>query len=176
VRRVTLVTGLRQLNKPVVYRKLLAEWNAMRVVSARRIRCCLLASALLAGSPFALAQLQPPPAKAPSAQSSDGEEQRLDLSIVDGVLPTQQRLIKVLKGQPLRWRITSNQAGELHLHAYRLHAAVQPGHTAELAFTVHATGKFRLEWHGAEDKATPKDAAPGHHRAAPLATLEVRPR
>jgi uncharacterized cupredoxin-like copper-binding protein len=148
----------------------------MRVLLPRLMRLGLLASVLLAGSPFALAQLQPPLAKASAVKSSDSADQSLDLSIVDGALPADQRLIKVQKGQPLRWRITSNQAGELHLHAYRLHAAVKPGHTAELVFTAHATGKFRLEWHGAQDKASPKDAAPGHHHAAPLATLEVRPR
>ncbi len=148
----------------------------MRVLMPRLVRLGSLAIALLFVSPFALAQLQPPLAKASAAKSSDEAEQGLDLSIVDGALPAEQRLIKVQKGQRLRWRISSNQAGELHLHAYRLHAAVKPGHTAELAFTVHATGKFRLEWHGAQDKASPKEAAPSHHHAAPLATLEVRPR
>ncbi len=148
----------------------------MRLLMPRLVRPGLLASALLAASPLALAQLQPPLVKASAAKSSDGAEQGLDLSIVDGALPAEQRLIKVQKGQRLRWRISSNQAGELHLHAYRLHAAVKPGHIAELAFTAHATGKFRLEWHGAQDKASPKDAAPSHHHAAPLATLEVRPR
>jgi hypothetical protein len=142
----------------------------------RLLRLGLLASVLLAGSPFGLAQLQPSLAKASAANSLDGAEQGLNLSIVDGALPIEQRLIKVQKGQSLRWRITSNQAGDLHLHAYRLHAAVKPGHSAELVFTAHATGKFRLEWHGAQDKASPKDAAPGHHHAPALATLEVRPR
>jgi pullulanase/glycogen debranching enzyme len=140
------------------------------------MRTGLLASVLLASSPFALAQLQPSPARASAAKTSEGAEQGLALSIVDGALPAEQRLIKVQKGQALLWRITSNQAGELHLHAYRLHAAVKPGEVAGLAFTAHATGKFRLEWHGAQDKASPKDAAPSHHHAAPLATLEVRPR
>ncbi len=136
----------------------------------------LLSSALLVGCPLAMAQLQPPPAKAPTVKSPDAAEQGLDLSITDGVLPAEQRVIKVHKGQLLRWRIRSNQAGELHVHAYRLHAGVTPGQTAELVFTAHATGKFRLEWHGAQNKAPPTDAAPGHHHAAALATLEVRPR
>jgi hypothetical protein len=142
----------------------------------RPMRMGLLAGVLLASSPFALAQLQPSHAKASPAKTSDGAEQGVDLSILDGALPAEQRLIKAQKGQLLRWRITSNQAGELHLHAYRLLAAVKPGQVAELAFTAHATGKFRLEWHGAQDKASPKDAAPGHHHAPALATLEVRPR
>jgi hypothetical protein len=148
----------------------------MRVLVPRLMRLGILGSVLLAGSPFTLAQLQPPLAKASATKSSDSADQGLDLSIVNGALPAEQRLIKVQKGQLLRWRITSNQPGELHLHAYRLHAAVKPGHTAELAFTAHATGKFRVEWHGAQDKASSKDAAPGHHHAPALAILEVRPR
>jgi hypothetical protein len=143
---------------------------------ARQVRIGLLASAVWACSPIALAQLQPSPAKAAEATTSGGRAQEWDLSIVDGAVPVAQRLIKVQKGQPLRWRITSDQAGELHLHAYRLHAAVKPGQVAELAFTAHATGKFRLEWHGAQDRPVPKDAAPSHHHAPALATLEVRPR
>jgi hypothetical protein len=142
----------------------------------RPVRLGFLASLLWASGPVALAQLQPSPANAAQATASDGRAQEWDLSIVDGAVPAAQRLIKVHKGQPLRWRITSNQAGELHLHAYRLHAAVKPGQVAELAFTAHATGKFRLEWHGGQDKPVPKDAAPSHHHAPALATLEVRPR
>jgi pullulanase/glycogen debranching enzyme len=148
----------------------------MRVLMPRLVRLGLLTSALLATSAFVLGQLQPPLVKASAAKSSDGAELRLDLSIINGALPAEQRLIKVQKGQQLRWRINSNQAGEVHLHAYRLHATVKPGQVAELAFTAHATGKFRLEWHGAQDKVSPKDAAPGHHHAPALATLEVRPR
>jgi hypothetical protein len=81
------------------------------------------------------------------------------------------RLIKVHQGERLRWRISSNTAGELHLHAYRLSAQLQAGQTTELAFTAHATGRFRLEWHGASDP----NAATGGHHAPPLALLEVRP-
>jgi hypothetical protein len=123
---------------------------------------CLLAAVLLASSAM--------------AQALDSAEKRWELAIVDGAVPASQRLIKVQKGERLRWQISSNQTGELHLHAYRLHAALQAGKTAEMVFTAHATGKFRLEWHGAQDKASPKDAAPSHHHGPALATLEVRPR
>jgi hypothetical protein len=126
------------------------------------IRGALLAAALLASSAMAVAREQ--------------AEKRWELAIVDGTVPANQRLIKAQKGERLRWQISSNQSGDLHLHAYRLHTPVQAGKTVEMAFTAHATGKFRLEWHGAQDKALPKDAAPGQHHAAPLATLEVRPR
>ena len=71
----------------------------------------------------------------------------------------------------LRWRITSNAAGEVHLHAYRLSARLLPGQPAELVFTAFATGRFRLEWHAAGDNS----AAPDAHHAPALAVLEVLP-
>ena len=106
----------------------------------------------------------------PDVPSFERKEQTLNLALVDGVLPLAQRFPKAMKGDLLRWRITSNTAGEFHLHAYRLSAKINPGETAELVFTAFATGRFRLEWHGRNDPP----AAAGHH-AAPLAVLEVRP-
>lgn len=95
----------------------------------------------------------------------------LELPIMNGVVPVELRLIKVSQGAALRWRVSSNTAGVVHLHAYRLSARLHAGQTTELAFVAHASGRFRLEWHGAgETRAT----AGGHH-APPLAILEVRP-
>jgi hypothetical protein len=96
-----------------------------------------------------------------------------ELRLVDGMLPAEQRLITALKGDTLRLRASSNTAGELHLHAYRLRLALQAGQPAELAFTAHATGRFRFEWHAAQTSGA---APPADHHAAPLAVLEVRPR
>jgi hypothetical protein len=99
-----------------------------------------------------------------------------ELQLTDGVLPAEQRLITVLKGDALRLRVRSNTAGELHLHAYRLTLALQAGPPAELAFTAHATGRFRFEWHAAKTPGgAPADAPRSDHHAAPLAVLEVRP-
>lgn len=113
---------------------------------------------LLAGSSLpALAQAQ--------------AETVLELPIVSGVLPAELRLIKAHQGERLRWRISSNTAGEFHLHAYRLSAQLQAGQTRELTFAAHASGRFRLEWHGASDQG----ATAGGHHAPPLAILEVRP-
>ena len=106
------------------------------------------------------------------ALAQEKTEPSLTLAITDGILPKAQRLIQVHKGDKLRWRISSNTAGALHLHAYRLSVQLQAGQTTELAFEAFATGRFRLEWHGAQDKGT---AAAGHH-APPLAILEVLPR
>jgi hypothetical protein len=93
------------------------------------------------------------------------------LHIVDGRLPPDERLIEARKGDRLRLRVTSNLAGELHLHAYRLSVALVPGEPAELAFSAFATGRFRFEWHPSKAQGAPAE----DHNAAPLATLEVRP-
>ena len=92
-----------------------------------------------------------------------------DLAIAGGVLLLEQRVIRAGKGDRLRWRITSDVPGELHLHAYRLAVAVQPGRIAELAFTAFASGRFRASWHAAGGADT------GRHDAA-LVVLEVQPR
>ena len=88
-----------------------------------------------------------------------------------GVLPAEQRAIKVEKGDSIRLHITSDAPGELHLHGYRLEAHLTSGQSAELAFKAYATGRYPFEWHGAE-----KAAGSGAHRGPPLATLEIRPK
>jgi hypothetical protein len=97
------------------------------------------------------------------------QEPPLELGIAGGQLPPAQRRIVATKGEHLRWRVASDAPGELHLHAYRLAAHVEPGRPAELAFTADATGRFPLEWH-------PQGQAGGMRHEAPLAWLEVRPR
>jgi hypothetical protein len=106
------------------------------------------------------------------AQTPEKSETALTLALVDGSLPKAQRLIKVRKGDKLRWRISSNTAGTLHVHAYRLIAPLQAGQTTDLVFDAFATGRFRLEWHGEQDKSS---GNVGHH-APPVAILEVLPR
>jgi hypothetical protein len=108
---------------------------------------------------------------AAGSASAQAAEVLRSLHIVDGTLPPDERLIEARKGDRLRLRVTSNRAGELHLHAYRLSLALTPGETAELAFGAFATGRFRLEWHPAKAEGAPA----GGHDAAPLATLEVQP-
>ena len=105
------------------------------------------------------------------ALAQEPVEKVMYININNGILPPEQRLIKVNKNDKLRWRITSNTSGEVHLHAYRLRAPLQAGQVGEMVLTAFATGKFRLEWH-------PTDAKPplaGVHHAPALAVLEVRP-
>ena len=54
------------------------------------------------------------------AWAADTKPRVFDLTIMGGALPAAQRLMRVEKGDAVQWRITSDAAGELHLHAYRL--------------------------------------------------------
>jgi hypothetical protein len=93
------------------------------------------------------------------------------LAIGGGSVAKEQRLIRVDKGAAVKLRVSSDAAGSLHLHAYKLEVHVAPDAPAELAFNARATGRFRFEWHA--DNATVKT---GDHHGPPLATLEVRPK
>ena len=94
-----------------------------------------------------------------------------DLTIARGAASAHPRVLRVEKDDIVRLRVTSEVAGNIHLHAYRLDANVAPGIPAELDFQARATGRFRIEWHaagGAAEKADP--------HGPPLAILEVRPK
>ena len=80
--------------------------------------------------------------------------------------------MRVEKNDLVKLRLSSDTAGEVHLHAYRQDARLVPGTPAEITFKAHATGRFRIEWHAAADK----NAKAGAHHAPPLAVLEVRPK
>ena len=97
-------------------------------------------------------------------------ERTFTLVTVDGLAPPAQQTLRVTKGDKVEVNITSNVAGEVHLHGYRLVAKVAPAKTATWRFTAHATGRYRLEWHAAGGS----DAAAPHHGPA-LAVLEVLP-
>jgi heme/copper-type cytochrome/quinol oxidase subunit 2 len=108
---------------------------------------------------------------ATAAIAADPPTRTFDVAITNGSVAKEQRLIRVDKGTPVKLRVSSDTAGSLHLHAYKLEVHVAPGTPAELAFNARATGRFRFEWHA--DNAPAKS---GDHHGPPLATLEVRPK
>jgi len=58
--------------------------------------------------------------------------------------------LDVCKGQQVTIEITSQRAGDLHLHGYDEEApevAVEPGDTATFAFTAARAGQFVIELH-----------------------------
>ena len=106
-----------------------------------------------------------------SAFAGEPAGQAFSLAITDGKVPVAERVLKVTKGDQVRITVTSNAAGVLHLHGYRLEAKLAPGRPADLSFRAHATGRYPLEWHGAGSAAQG-----GAHHGPPMAALEVHPK
>jgi FtsP/CotA-like multicopper oxidase with cupredoxin domain len=98
-------------------------------------------------------------------------EKIFDMTIGGGVLPAEQRVIKVARGDTVRLRVMTDAPGELHLHGYRLELKPAPGRPAETVFKAHATGRYPFEWHGAGDKAKGS-----RHHGPEFAVLEVHPK
>ena len=118
-------------------------------------------------------------ANAADATGSVAAEKVFALDITAGKTPAAQQSIRVQKNDLVKLRIKSDTAGEVHLHAYRQDIKLAPGTPAEMSFKAHATGRFRIEWHGAAGKETNASKAAtstGAHHAPPLAVLEVRPK
>jgi hypothetical protein len=55
--------------------------------------------------------------------------------------------ITVCKGQELTLKITTERAGEIHLHGYEKEMEVQPGDTATFTFSTTLPGQFPIELH-----------------------------
>ena len=81
------------------------------------------------------------------------------------------KTMQVKRFDTVRWKVKSNEAGELHLHAYHVEIPVSPGKVSEYSFKAEASGKFQLEWHPKVPSSTTPPV--GHHE--PLAFLEVYP-
>jgi len=79
------------------------------------------------------------------AQSQD--LQRFDLRLEAGKLVGAERTIRVTEGDRVELRWTSDQELEIHMHGYRLEAAVTPGEAAVMDFSAANTGRFPVEAH-----------------------------
>ena len=110
-------------------------------------------------------------AVASSALAAAPAEKLYNMTIVNGALPAEQRLIKVTKDDTVRLRVSSDAPGEFHLHGYRVEMKLAPGKPSEISFKAYATGRYTFGWHGAADKAK----AESHH-GPEFAVLEVYPK
>jgi hypothetical protein len=76
---------------------------------------------------------------------------------------------RVIRGDTVQLRWSSDKALELHLHGYDVTIQVGPGMPAEMNFRAHATGRFPVEIHG-------KKSGGGHsHGHKSIYYLEVYP-
>lgn len=102
--------------------------------------------------------------------SAQQTEHAFRLDVANGIVPREQRAMRVTKGTRVKLVVASDAAGELHVHGYRIAMKITPGRESETVFDAYATGRYSLEWHGESGHANR-----GHH-APPLAVLEVHPK
>jgi len=100
-----------------------------------------------------------------ASASAAAEPRVVELAIRDGVLPREQRVIRVQQGDAVTLRWTTDRALTLHLHGYDIEQRVVPGATATMSFTARATGRFAIEIHASQGR-----------RETTVGYLEVHPR
>lgn len=100
-----------------------------------------------------------------TAEHAPAENRVIPLTIRNGTLPTEQRLIKVQQGDEVTLRWTSDRRVTVHLHGYDLERAITPDAPVTMSFFARASGRFPIELHGTKrgDEST-------------LGYLEVHPR
>jgi hypothetical protein len=97
-------------------------------------------------------------------------EVTFDIKIEKGRVAQSMRLIRVRQGDAVRLRWSTDRPIDLHLHGYDIEIKVEPGKSADMAFTARATGRFPVEEHK-------PNARGGHsHGEASLVRVEVYPR
>jgi hypothetical protein len=95
--------------------------------------------------------------KAPEAPSAPLEvpapavpaPRAFDWVVKEGKLVAGPAVMQVVQGEDVAIKLTSDQADELHLHGYELHAEVNANEPATLYFKATHTGRFGLELHQA---------------------------
>jgi hypothetical protein len=100
-----------------------------------------------------------------TAQSLAAEPRVIELTIRGGTLTAEQRVIRVVQGDAVTLRWTSDRALTLHLHGYDIEQRVTPETPVTMSFTARATGRFPIEIHSSPTG-----------REATLGYLEVHPR
>ena len=103
-------------------------------------------------------------APAPSVQGAG--TRIIEIAVRNGVV-TGSKSVRVLRGDTVVLRWTSDKPFELHLHGYDLTVAVHPGSVAEMKLEARATGRFPVEIHTQSER--------GGHAHKPLFHLEVYP-
>lgn len=78
-----------------------------------------------------------------------GETRTFDLSIRNGQLPADARVIRVRQVDDVTLRWTADAALTVHLHGYDIEATPVPGTPRSMRFTARATGRFPIEVHAA---------------------------
>lgn len=100
------------------------------------------------------------------AKEGVAETRAFELTVRNGELPADRRVVRVRQGDEVTLSWTTDKALVIHLHGYDIEMSLSPAAPALMRFTARASGRFPIEIHahGRSD----------HHRV--LAHVEVHPR
>ena len=98
-------------------------------------------------------------------------ELTFDIKVEHGRVSDKLRLIRVMQGDVVKLRWTTDQPVVVHLHGYDIDQRISVGGVTELAFTAFATGRFPVHIHAPGERAAARA-----HEDAPLVVVEVYPR
>jgi hypothetical protein len=96
-----------------------------------------------------------------------------DLRIEQRRLAGGASTLRVVQGERIELRWTSDEVTTLHLHGYDVEATVAPGAPATMVFEAYATGRFPIVAHGFGKSGASPAVSP---REKTLLYLEVHPR
>jgi hypothetical protein len=99
----------------------------------------------------------------------DASEVTYALTIANGRLPANMRLIRVKQNDVVKLEWRTDKPISVHLHGYDIEQELKPGTVTEMTFTARATGRFTVEPH------VGKTPSGGHAHGAVLVTIEVYP-
>jgi hypothetical protein len=88
-----------------------------------------------------------------------------ELSVRNGELPVEQRVLVVRQGDEVTLRWTTDRALAIHLHGYDIEMPLSPAGPVSMRFKARASGRFPIEVHA---------HGQGGHRV--LVHVEVHPR
>ena len=80
-----------------------------------------------------------------STRSHGGQDVTIDLTVTGGS-KMQPDNPSAHQNDRVTINLTSNSAGEVHLHGYDLHFDIRPGEKVSHTFTADKTGRFEIEW------------------------------
>jgi hypothetical protein len=101
--------------------------------------------------------------------TADAAEVTYALTIANGRLPENMRLIRVKQNDVVKLEWRTDKPLTVHLHGYDIEQELKPGAVTDMTFTARATGRFTVEPHIGR---TPSG---GHAHGDVLATIEVYP-
>ena len=126
----------------------------------RRCVPALLAVALLAGcsagtdgddvaTPVEPSTATATAATAPPSPDTAIAPRLIEVTYEGGQVRTAESRVTVARGEQLVLRVTSDVREQIHVHGYDRYLDLEPGVTAELAFTADLPGAYEVELHEA---------------------------